>query len=205
VKKNEQMTLLIDLITNCQRCRLWQEATNSVPGEGSLKARLMLIGEAPGYWEDMKGRPFVGAAGRMLTDLLNQINLSREQIFIGNIVKHRPPSNRAPRVDEVAACAPYLDKQILIINPQIIVTLGRHATKYLLSKGDIKMDRISQIRGQIFTITLGDSSFHVMPTFHPAALLYNASYKPEIQQDFLKIQRLLAQWAVAEDKPIEGT
>lgn len=187
------MTHLIDEIRHCQQCRLWQKAINPVPGEGSFKARLMLIGEAPGYWEDRKGRPFVGAAGRVLTELLNQIDLSREQVFIGNIVKHRPPSNRAPRVDEVRACAPYLDKQILIINPQIIVTLGRHATKYLLSKEDIQVDRISQVRGQVFTITLGDCSFYVMPTFHPAALLYNARLKPEIQRDFLKIQQLLAQ------------
>ena len=191
--KTELMTDLINEIRNCQRCRLWQNTTNSVPGEGTLEARLMLIGEAPGYWEDVKGRPFIGAAGRVLTELLNQINLSRDQVFIGNIVKHRPPNNRAPRVDEVLACAPYLDKQILIINPQIIVTLGRHATKYLLSKENIQVDRISQLRGQIFTIKLAEQPYYVMPTYHPAALLYNASYKPETQQDFHKIQQFLEQ------------
>lgn len=199
MKKNEQMAHLNDEIRNCQRCRLWQRATNPVPGEGNIKARLMLIGEAPGHWEDVKGRPFVGAAGKVLTELLNQINLSREQVFIGNIVKHRPPNNRAPRVDEVMACAPYLDKQILIINPQVIVTLGRHATKYLLSKMDIHVDRISAVRGQVFSIILGDCSFYAMPTFHPAALLYNTEYKPEMQRDFLKIQRLLAE-GTATDK-----
>ena len=193
VKKTELMNDLINEIRNCQRCRLWQNATNPVPGEGTFEARLMLIGEAPGYWEDLKGRPFVGAAGRVLTELLNQINLSRNQVFVGNIVKHRPPNNRAPRVDEVLACAPYLDKQILIINPQIIVTLGRHATKYLLSKENIQVDRISQLRGRIFTIKLTEQPYYVMPTYHPAALLYNASYKPEIQQDFLKIRQLLDQ------------
>ncbi len=191
--KTELMNQLIDEIKDCQRCRLWQKATNPVPGEGSFKARLMLIGEAPGYWEDMKGRPFVGAAGRVLTELLHQINLSRDQVFIGNIVKHRPPNNRAPRVDEVSACASYLDKQIVIINPQIIVTLGRHATKYLLSKENIRVDRISQVRGRVFTIKLDKQPYYVMPTFHPAALLYNARYKPEIQQDFLKIRQLLDQ------------
>lgn len=191
--KTELMNHLIDEIKDCRRCRLWQKATNPVPGEGSFKARLMLIGEAPGYWEDMKGRPFVGAAGRVLTELLHQINLSRDQVFIGNIVKHRPPNNRAPRVDEVMACAPYLDKQIVIINPQIIVTLGRHATKYLLSKENIRVDRISQVRGRVFTIKLDKQPYYVMPTFHPAALLYNARYKPEIQQDFLKIRQLLDQ------------
>jgi DNA polymerase len=187
------MTELNNEIRNCQHCRLWQNATNPVPGEGTFEARLMLIGEAPGYWEDMKGRPFVGAAGRVLTELLSQINLSRDQVFIGNIVKHRPPNNRAPRVDEVLACAPYLDKQIKIINPYIIVTLGRHATKYLLSKESIQVDRISQLRGRIFTIKLAEQPYCVMPTYHPAALLYNASYKPEIQQDFLKIRQLLDQ------------
>jgi uracil-DNA glycosylase family 4 len=193
VKKTELMTSLINEIKNCKRCRLWQNTTNPVPGEGTFEARLMLIGEAPGYWEDLKGRPFVGAAGRVLTELLNQINLSRDQVFIGNIVKHRPPNNRAPRVDEVLACAPYLDKQILIINPQIIVTLGRHATRYLLSKENIHVDRIAQLRGQIFTIKLAEQRYYVMPTYHPAALLYNASYKPEIQQDFHKIRQLLDQ------------
>jgi uracil-DNA glycosylase family 4 len=193
VKKTELMTDLINEIRNCQRCRLWQNATNPVPGEGTFEARLMLIGEAPGYWEDVKGRPFVGAAGRVLTELLNQINLSRDQVFIGNIVKHRPPNNRAPRVDEILACAPYLVKQILIINPQIIVTLGRYATKYLLSKENIQVDRISQLHGRIFTIELAEQPYYVMPTYHPAALLYNASYKPEIQQDFLKIRQLLDQ------------
>ncbi len=193
MNKIELMTELNNEIRNCQHCRLWQNATNPVPGEGTFEARLMLIGEAPGYWEDMKGRPFVGAAGRVLTELLNQINLSRDQVFIGNIVKHRPPNNRAPRVDEVLACAPYLDKQIKIINPYIIVTLGRHATKYLLSKESIQVDRISQLRGRIFTIKLAEQPYCVMPTYHPAALLYNASYKPEIQQDFLKIRQLLDQ------------
>ena len=193
MNKTELMTELNNEIRNCQHCRLWQNATNPVPGEGTFEARLMLIGEAPGYWEDMKGRPFIGAAGRVLTELLSQINLSRNQVFIGNIVKHRPPNNRAPRVDEVLACAPYLDKQIKIINPYIIVTLGRHATKYLLSKENIQVDRISQLRGRIFTIKLGKQHYCVMPTYHPAALLYNASYKPEIQQDFLKIRQLLDQ------------
>lgn len=193
MKKIECMTDLINSVKNCQRCRLWKNTTNPVPGEGTYEARLMLIGEAPGYWEDVKGRPFVGAAGRILTELLNQINLSRDQVFIGNIVKHRPPNNRAPRIDEVMACAPYLDKQILIINPQVIVTLGRHSTKYLLSKENIHVDRISQLRGRIFTIKLDEQWYNVMPTYHPAALLYNPSYKPEIQQDFLKIRQLLDQ------------
>jgi DNA polymerase len=191
--KTEVMTDLVNEIRNCQRCRLWQNTSNPVPGEGTLEARLMLIGEAPGYWEDLKGRPFVGAAGRVLTELLNKINLSRDQVFIGNIVKHRPPNNRAPRVDEVRACAPYLDRQILIINPKLIVTLGRHATKYLLSKKNIQVDRISQLRGRIFPIKLAEQPYYVMPTYHPAALLYNASYKPETQQDFLKIQQFLKQ------------
>ena len=112
-------------VRRCQLCSLYKGALKGVPGEGDPQAEVMLIGEAPGWHENQQGRPFVGAAGQFLTDLLRSVGLRREQVFIGNVIKHRPPDNRDPLPDELRACLPYLDRQIEIINPKVIVTLGR--------------------------------------------------------------------------------
>lgn len=172
----------------CRKCRLWRTAKNPVPGEGSVHAALMFIGEAPGNQEDATGRPFIGRAGRLLTTLLAGVDLTREEVFIGNIIKHRPPENRVPRSDEIKACTPYLDRQIQIIKPRIIVPLGQHPARYILSKTNAEFGNISGIRGKTFRAQLSGLSVTVIPTFHPAAALYNPKYRACIEEDFQKIK-----------------
>ena len=147
----------------CQRCKLYPGATNLVFGEGAADARLMFIGEAPGAEEDLQGRPFVGAAGQLLNSLLSKLGLHREEVYITNVVKSRPPDNREPEPEEIAACFPFLEKQIKVIRPRVIVTMGRVATQALLgSKAPL-----TRLRGQWQKY----GSIRVMPTFHPSYLL----------------------------------
>jgi len=179
------MEKLVAEVRVCRRCRLWKHAKNFVPGEGKLNASLMLIGEAPGFWEDVVGRPFVGAAGKILNELLSTINLERDDVYIGNVVKHRPPMNRDPVKGEIGACGSYLDRQIQIITPKVVVTLGRHSTRYILSKVGIDFKGITNVRGRTYTISLFGRQVELIPTFHPAAALYNPKCKSAIEQDLL--------------------
>ena len=182
--KQELLDEIADKIRNCKKCPLWQHRRNAVPGEGSPDAEIMFIGEAPGYHEDLQGRPFVGAAGKLLTELIEGIGLRRENVFITNVVKCRPPNNRDPTDDEISACSPYLDEQIKILSPKIIVTLGRHSTIYILRKAGISVSGISQVRGRVFDITFDDIKVRVIPTYHPAAALYNPKLKADLEKDF---------------------
>ncbi len=186
VSDQELMDNVVARIRVCRKCRLWQYAKNPVPGEGRLETSLMLIGEAPGRSEDLSGRPFVGSAGKLLDRLLSGIGLKREDVYISNIVKHRPPENRGPKADEVKACAPYLDRQIQIIKPKIIATVGKYSTRYILSKVNIGVDGLAAVRGQIYN----EPNLHIkiIPTFHPAAVLYNPAYMPDLEEDFQKIK-----------------
>jgi len=169
---------------NCTLCDLSKTRTNVVFGEGSPHAQLMFIGEGPGAEEDKTARPFVGRAGRLLTKIiLNVLGLTREDVYIANIVKCRPPNNRVPTPKEAQTCKPYLLKQIDIINPKIIVCLGKTAFTYLMGT---EMP-ITKIRGQIFEY----KEKKVIPTFHPSYLLRNPSAKKEAYQDFLFIKSLL--------------
>jgi uracil-DNA glycosylase family 4 len=179
----------------CRRCRLWSGAKNSVPGEGNLDASLMLIGEAPGYREDIEGRPFVGAAGRLLDKLLASIALKRTDVYIGNVVKHRPPENRDPRPDEIMACVPYLDRQIQTISPKLIAPLGRHSTRYILSRVNTDFTVMTQTRGQIYEKAVLGVPVTIMPTFHPASALYNAKYRTFLEEDFQRIKTTLERFA----------
>ena len=184
MESGEKLDALREQIAVCTRCELHRAATNPVPGEGNPEARILLIGEAPGFHEDAKGLPFVGNSGKFLTQLLEKAGLSREEVFITNVVKHRPPGNRDPLPDEMAACAHYLDEQIEIINPDVIVTLGRFSlARYFPGQ------RISKIHGQPKEI----NGRYVVPMYHPAAALHNGSLRPEIEADFQKLPRLLAE------------
>lgn len=193
MKVNRQKLLaeIAGEVENCQECPLYQDAKNGVPGEGSAHAILMFIGEAPGKQEDITGKPFVGTAGKFLERLLNSIGLNRSDVFIGNIVKHRPPANRAPKPDEVTVCTPYLNRQIQIIKPPIIIPLGRHSTEYVFSQTKKKFSNISALRGHIFKLRLFDLPVTVIPTYHPAAGLYSPKYKAAIVEDFQKIKARL--------------
>lgn len=171
---------LTEEITNCQKCRLCAARTHAVPGEGNPHARLMFIGEGPGRDEDLTGRPFVGRAGQLLDKMIAAIGLSREEVYIANVVKCRPPQNRAPEMDEVAACMPYLRAQVGLIRPQVIVLLGSSALGAILGAEH----RITRERGA----WIERKGVFFMPTFHPAALLRDESKKRPVWEDLKKVR-----------------
>ena len=184
--------ILAAVISECRKCPLWEGTHCAVPGDGNPRADIMLIGEAPGKQEDLTGKPFVGRAGKILDGLLAGIGLSRGDIFIANIVKHRPPENRDPRDEEIRACTPYLEEQIRIIRPKVIVMLGRHSSRYILSFLPVEFDRITEIRGTVYSCSLFDHPVRLIPTLHPAAALYNPAYREALAEDFAIARRELA-------------
>jgi uracil-DNA glycosylase family 4 len=167
----------------CQKCQLHFGRKRAVPGEGPSNAKIMFIGEGPGFYENEQGRPFVGAAGKFLEELLASIGMRREQVFIGNVVKCRPPGNRDPLPEEIEACSNYLDRQIAAINPQIIVTLGRYSmAKYLPNA------KISAVHGQSFQV----NGRLLVPMYHPAAALHQPSLKADVERDFSRLPGLIS-------------
>jgi uracil-DNA glycosylase len=168
----------------CKRCKLHRTRRTIVFGEGNEKATLMFIGEGPGYDEDVQGKPFVGRAGQLLTKIIESINLSREEVYIANIVKCRPPQNRNPEPDEIQSCNPFLAKQISAIQPKIICALGTFSAQTLL-KTDAK---ITALRGKLYDL----EGTKVIPTYHPAFLLRNPEKKREVWEDMKKIADLLS-------------
>lgn len=182
------MDKIVAEIKDCRKCRLWKHAKNPVPGEGDLDTPLMFVGEAPGSREDAVGRPFVGSAGKLLDGLLSGIDLKREEVYISNIVKHRPPENRDPKSDEIETCTPYLEKQIQIIRPDIIVTLGRYSTGYIFSKANLEFKGLTGIRGRIFDEKLLGLPVRIIPIIHPAAVLYRPAYRVSLEEDFRTIK-----------------
>jgi DNA polymerase len=187
--KISRIQRIAEEIRNCRRCGLSETRINAVPGEGNADSSLVLIGEAPGYWEDRRGRPFVGAAGKVLDESLEKVGIRRPEIFITNVLKCRPPGNRDPRSEEVRACTPYLDSQLEIIRPKFIVTLGRHATSYIFSRIGLEFDSISKVHGRIYEARFEGWISHVMPTFHPAAALYNVNVREKLISDLQLLKR----------------
>jgi DNA polymerase len=171
----------------CTLCELHATRTRGVPGEGDPGADLMFVGEAPGYHEDQQGRPFVGQAGKLLEQLLAGIGLTREQVFIANVLKSRPPNNRDPKPEEIAACQPYLWRQIELIKPRVICTLGNFATKLL--SGDPA--GITRVHGRPQPLQVGEHSLYLFPIFHPAAALYTPAMLATLKEDFLRLPELL--------------
>lgn len=165
-------------VRGCPLCKLARTRKNAVPGEGQISAKIMFIGEAPGRSEDEKGKPFVGAAGRILDDLLKKVGIERSQVFITNIVKCRPPNNRVPEEDELIACRPYLDRQIALIKPKVICILGRTAYSSILGGSSITANRgkIVERSGQKY-----------FSTFHPAAVIYNKKLLSTLEADLKKL------------------
>ncbi len=191
--KKELLEAIAEEITVCRRCELWKTRKNAVPGEGSPEYQIMFIGEAPGYWEDVEGKPFVGAAGKFLDTLLSEAGLSRERVFIGNILKCRPPKNREPSPDEIKTCTPYLNRQIQVIQPKIIVTLGTHSTAYIFSKVALSFDGITRVHGKFYETSILGLNAIVFPTFHPAAALYYPKYKEQLISDFQALKNKLVE------------
>lgn len=178
-------------IGDCHRCPLGDTRTRLVFGVGDPHARLMFIGEAPGRNEDLRGEPFVGAAGALLDELLASIGLVRSQVYIANILKCRPPGNRDPLPAEVETCTPFLREQVRLIDPGLLVTLGNHATKFVLKTGE----GITRLRGSVRSV----GTFTVLPIFHPAAALYDRTKRDVLFQDFATIGDLLVKLSACPD------
>jgi uracil-DNA glycosylase family 4 len=168
---------------DCRRCGLAAGRTRIVFGAGDPKARLVFVGEGPGFEEDRQGLPFVGPAGQLLTKIITAMKLTRDQVYICNVIKCRPPENRDPQAEEIRACLPFLQRQLAAVQPQVICTLGNHATQTLL---DTAMP-VSALRGRFHTV----GTIRIMPTFHPAYLLRNSEKKREVWEDMKKIMALL--------------
>lgn len=180
-------------IINCKKCLLHKTRKNAVPGEGSKNAKLMFIGEAPGAVEDETGRPFVGAAGKLLTETIEKFGLKRAEVYITNVIKCRPPSNRDPREEEIESCSPYLESQILLIKPSVIVALGRFAATWLLTRMGYHCQGIMKCRGKVYRGTLLGIEVNVIPTIHPAAALYNPRLRPLFESDLkLAIEKIIS-------------
>ena len=183
-------------ITHCKRCPLYETRTNAVPGEGDTNAVVMLVGEGPGFDEDRQGRPFVGRSGKFLTEVLSNVGIQREDVFITNVVKCRPPDNRDPKQQELDACSDYLMQQVELINPRIIVTLGRFSMRRWFPTG-----AITKIHGQIRNIGQGRVAIAM---FHPAAALRNPAWRAEFENDFRKIPPLVKRAKEADEKAARG-
>lgn len=182
-EKLDSLEEIASKVKRCTRCSLYETATNAVPGEGDPRAELVCVGEAPGAKEDETGRPFVGQAGQLLTKILAAIDLTREDVFICNVLKHRPPGNRNPRPEEVEACSPYLIRQLELIKPKVIVAFGTFAAQTLLQT----KTPLGQLRGLVHR-------YHGIPlivTYHPAALLRNPAWKRPTWEDVKLARRIL--------------
>ncbi|MBT8506914.1 uracil-DNA glycosylase [Methanomicrobiaceae archaeon CYW5] len=180
-----------DAVRTCTRCPLAETRTTAVPGEGPIPARILFIGEAPGRNEDAQGRPFVGRAGKILDDLLAGIGVARGEVFITNIVKCRPPGNRDPTPAEIEACRPYLERQIALIRPEVIVTLGRFAMHWVLESHGVKPGPISEMHGKVVTIQWSGGERTVVPVYHPAATIYRPAFREVLAADFGTIREVI--------------
>ncbi len=178
---------LAEEIINCTRCELHENRTNAVPGEGPPDSDIMLIGEAPGYHEDQQGEPFVGNAGDVLTELLENAGLGRDEVFIGNILKCRPPDNRDPTEKEIETCSPYLKEQIRSIQPKLIISLGRFAARLLLGRNV----KVSKEHGKLKDIEYAGWSCKLFISYHPAAALYGGGNRQKLESDFEKLRDIV--------------
>jgi DNA polymerase len=189
MKPEEVLTQIAKEVRVCTKCKLNYSRKNGVPGEGPADAEIMFIGEGPGFHENEQGKPFVGAAGRYLDELLTSINLKREDVFIGNVVKCRPPGNRDPHPEELHSCRSYLDRQIQAISPSVIVTLGRFSMAKFIPNS-----KISNIHGKAMWVR----GRLIVPMFHPAAALHQPSLKSLVEKDFSNLPELIKR---ASDAP----
>ncbi|HEX5448908.1 MAG TPA: uracil-DNA glycosylase [Gaiellaceae bacterium] len=186
-----------DVVAGCTRCALAETRTQVVFGVGSPSADLIFVGEAPGFHEDKQGIPFVGAAGKLLTKLLDGIGMAREDVYVANVLKCRPPGNRDPLPDEIESCESHLFKQIELIQPKVVATLGNFATKLLSGKPA----GITRVHGQEQEVTLGGQSVLLYPLFHPAAALYTPRMLEVLEQDFARLPGLLGEPAAVPLQP----
>jgi len=199
-QRREQLVALFEDVKTCTKCPLHETRTKAVFGAGNADADLMFVGEAPGAEEDRQGLPFVGRAGQLLNQMLDGIDLSREEVFIANVLKSRPPGNRDPQPIEIEACRPYLFEQVRLIEPTVICTLGNFATKLLTGNPA----GITRVRGTPQVHELGGRTVFLLPLFHPAAALRTPAVKETLREDFATLPGLLAMGPPAgNDEPVE--
>ena len=190
MEKQELMSKIKESVEKCKKCELSKTRKNPVIGDGSLDSEILFIGEAPGYNEDLQGRPFVGRAGKILDNLLESVGLNRDSVYIANILKCRPPNNRNPQKNEINLCIEYLNKQIEIIQPKIIMPLGSFACSYIFEKYGIKYDKISKIHGKLFQKNTLLGKLRIIPMYHPAVATYNPNIKNQLIKDFSIIKKI---------------
>jgi len=192
-KRKELLKKVKDDVVALKNSPLYKYRVKPVIGEGDHFSKIMFIGEAPGKNESETGRPFCGAAGRVLDELLNSVRLKREEVYITNIVKDRPPENRDPLPEEISLYAPFLDRQIDIIQPKIIATLGRFSMVYIMNRFGLgeKLKNISQMHGKVFETGASYGTISIVPLFHPAVALYNGSTKETLKEDFKVLKNLI--------------
>ena len=178
-------------VINCKKCSLYKTRTCPVIGEGNHQAKIVFVGEGPGASEDRTGYPFCGAAGKILDELLNAVEIKREEVYICNILKCRPPGNRDPQKEEIEACVPYLEKQIEIIKPEVVCPLGRFAMEFLMEKFGLKnqIQGISKIHGKVFESRSLFQKITLIPFYHPAVVTYNANMKEVLKKDFKILEK----------------
>ena len=189
-RRSSSLTEIVSKIISCTRCPLHATRNRPVPGEGPVPSPLMMVGEAPGAHEDATGRPFVGPAGMLLDKAMREVGLRREDAYITNIVKCRPPGNRVPRFAEVKECIGYLKSQLELVNPKVVIALGSTAATYLLSLNEMgalpmkpRTITISRVRGKVFAKKIGNIAFYLVPTYHPAGVLRKRSLYEELVSD----------------------
>ncbi|MBU1137145.1 uracil-DNA glycosylase [Patescibacteria group bacterium] len=190
---NKKLKQIRDGVVDCQKCPLYQTRTLPVIGQGSHDAKIVFVGEAPGQNEDKTGRPFCGQAGGILDELLASIGQPRENVYICNILKCRPPQNRNPLENEIKACTPYLEGQIEAIKPKVIAALGNYSMAFILKKYGLedKIEGISKIHGKVFKVGESFGEIRIIPLYHPAVAVYNANMKETLKKDFLIIKNFL--------------
>ena len=189
--KEQLMESLSIEINNCKKCDLWKTRNKPLVGDGSVKSKILVIGESPGYYEDLQGKAFVGEAGKILDSLLDLVNLKRKDIYITNVLKCHPPRNHNPNRQEIDSCIGYLYKQIEIIKPRIILTLGKFASKEIFDKFNLEFSRISELHGKIYEAETIFGAAKIIPLYHPAVACYHNEMLDVLKKDFEKLGSLI--------------
>lgn len=187
MSKDEKFEDIVLSVKNCKKCNLFKTRNKPVVGDGSLETKILFIGEAPGYNEDLQGKPFVGKAGKVLDKMLESIDLARGDVYIANILKCRPPNNRNPLKSEIESCREYLDRQIDMIKPRVIVPLGNYAASFIFEKYGLEPEKISKIHGKVFEI----DDISIMPFYHPAVATYDPNKLSLLINDFRTIKNII--------------
>ncbi len=189
--KTGLMNSLAEEIKECKKCDLYKTRNKPLVGDGSGDVEILVIGESPGYYEDLQGRAFVGESGKILDQLLDLVNLKRKDIYITNVLKCRPPRNHNPNRQEIDACVGYLHRQIEIIKPKIILTLGKFASKEIFVRFKLDFSRISEIHGRLFEAETSFGKIKIIPLYHPAVACYHNEMLDVLKEDFLKLSSLI--------------